>query len=85
MGVMKKSKKAALLLAVMGLNNLPITMDNSLTGEYFSVNRAEAADEVHALSDAERIARGYPKIPNVTYYSNGSVDVSYSASMWRGI
>lgn len=32
---MKKSKKAALLLAVMGLNSLPAVMDNSLAGGGF--------------------------------------------------
>lgn len=41
---MKKNKKAALLLAVMGLSSLPAVMDNSLAGGALgSVNKAEAA------------------------------------------
>ena len=43
--IMKKSKKAALLLAVMGLNSLPAVVDNGLMeGTFWSVNKAEAAD-----------------------------------------
>ena len=84
---MKKSKKATLLLAVMGINSLPSVMDNSLGGgALWSVNRAEAADEeVHALTDAERIEKGYPAIPGLTYYSDGTVYKEFpEAGAWNG-
>ena len=45
--------------SMMGNVGLPIT------------NVAEAAT---ALTEEERIERGYPKIPNVTYYSDGTVN-----------
>lgn len=32
---MKKSKKAALLMAIMGLSNLPAVVDNGLAGGLF--------------------------------------------------
>lgn len=62
-------KKKSLALAAAVVSALEV---GSMAGNMWTptVNVAEAAT---ALSEEERIARGYPKIPNLTYYDDGTV------------
>ena len=54
---MKKSKKTALMLAVMGLANAPYAVDMSPVGGYFGAGRAEAAlsSSIVAVGEGARI------------------------------
>lgn len=62
---MKKSKRLALTLAVLG--TISAGANVGFLGENFGIDEAEAA---RVLSDAEIAERGYPRIPGITYYDN---------------
>ncbi|MBE6085595.1 MAG: hypothetical protein E7203_09155 [Selenomonas ruminantium] len=63
----KKNKKALLMAAVLSALEVGSVVGN------VGLPMTNVAEAATALTEEERIARGYPKIPNLTYYDDGTV------------